>query len=184
MSKDSSLQNLFISSRDLLTRVVSRIVPPKEIEDIVQETYVRICQIDNAERIQSPRSFMLKTAKNLAFDYLKSANVKWMDGQDVLEVLELNADSTDQMFEAAASKEEFADFCEAVRLLPLQSRKAFILKKVYGHSQKEIAQQLNISESTVEKHIATGMKKCMQFMQQRQHQLSDKQSSKLGGQHE
>jgi len=39
-----------------------------------------------------------------------------------------------------------------------------VLKKVYGYSQKEIAIKLDISENTVEKHIATGIKRCTQFM--------------------
>jgi RNA polymerase sigma-70 factor (ECF subfamily) len=35
---------------------------------------------------------------------------------------------------------------------------------VYGYSQREIAAQLSLSESTVEKHISTGMKRCTLFM--------------------
>ncbi len=44
---------------------MARIVPPHEIEDIVQETYVRICQIENKENITSPKSFMYKMAKKI-----------------------------------------------------------------------------------------------------------------------
>jgi DNA-binding CsgD family transcriptional regulator len=39
-----------------------------------------------------------------------------------------------------------------------------VLKKVYGYSQKEIALSLSISENTVEKHIATGIKRCSHYM--------------------
>ena len=54
--------------------------------------------------------------------------------------------SLERQFE---SRERFLMFCRAVRELPLQCRRAFILKKVYGLSQKEIADYLGISESTV-----------------------------------
>ena len=37
---------------------------------------------------------------------------------------------------------------------------------MYGYTQKEIAKTMNISESTVEKHIAMGIKKCTQYMMQ------------------
>jgi RNA polymerase sigma-70 factor (ECF subfamily) len=47
-----------------------------------------------------------------------------------------------------------------VAQLPLQCRRAFLLKKVYGLSQKEIAGYLGISESTVEKHVAKGLLHC------------------------
>lgn len=165
-TNNQKITQLFVSLRSSLARAVSRIVPPKEIEDIVQETYVRICQVENAEDIRFPRSFMLKTARNLAFDYLKRAETRLttsMDEDPEQEWEELTS-LGDDTFDRVAAKREFSDFCEAVRQLPLQCRKAFVLKKVYGYSQKEIAQSLNISENTVEKHIATGIKRCAQMM--------------------
>ena len=164
MNSNNTLHNAFLSARKSLTRVVSRIVPPREIEDIVQETYVRICQIDNREKIKQPKSFLLKTAKNLAIDQIKRAESQLVDSADETpELLHLDLDD-DAIYQQVASDEEFGQFCEAVRLLPVQCRKVFILKKVYGYSQKEIAQQLELSESTVEKHIALGIKRCTYFM--------------------
>ena len=72
----------------------------------------------------------------------------------------------DSTFEQVASNEEFALFCEAVRHLPVKCRRVFVLKKVYGYSQIEIAKKLNISIGTVEKHISQGIKRCTYFMQQ------------------
>ena len=42
MSNDNPFNEIFLSFRKQLARAVSSIVPPKEIEDIVQETYVII----------------------------------------------------------------------------------------------------------------------------------------------
>lgn len=166
MSNDTILYKAYLASRKSISRLVARIVPPHEIEDIVQETYVRICQIENKENITSPKSFMYKTARNLALDYQKQANIRLVDGVESTEVLEqlLSEHHKDEMYENTLKNNEFADFCEAVRLLPIQCRKVFVLKKVYGYSQREIAAQLNLSESTVEKHISTGMKRCTLFM--------------------
>ena len=164
MNTNNTLHNAFLSARKSLTRVVSRIVPPREIEDIVQETYVRICQIENRDNIKQPKSFLLKTAKNLAIDHIKRAESQLVDSADETpELLHLDLND-DAIYQQVASDEEFGQFCEAVRLLPVQCRKVFILKKVYGYSQKEIAQQLELSESTVEKHIALGIKRCTYFM--------------------
>jgi RNA polymerase sigma factor (sigma-70 family) len=166
MSNDSLLYKVYLASRKSLWRAVSRIVPPHEIEDIVQETYVRICQIDHKENISSPKSFMFTVARNLALDYQKQANVKQVDHVEDIELLDqlLSDNCRDEVYDQALSASEFAVFCEAVRLLPVQCRKVFVLKKVYGYSQREIAGKLRISESTVEKHIATGMKSCTLFM--------------------
>jgi RNA polymerase sigma factor (sigma-70 family) len=166
MSNDTLFYKAYLSSRKSISRLVARIVPPHEIEDIVQETYVRICQIKNKESITSPKSFMYKMARNLALDYQKQANVRLVDGIENMETLEqlLLNHPKDEMYENALTQSEFSHFCEAVRLLPVQCRKVFVLKKVYGYSQREIAAQLNLSESTVEKHISTGMKRCTLFM--------------------
>lgn len=166
MSNDTLFYKVYLRSRKSISRLVARIVPPHEIEDIVQETYVRICQIENKENISSPKSFMFKTAKNLALDFQKQADNRLVDGIDNMEAFEsLMSDSPkDEMFEHANSDSEFSHFCEAVRQLPIQCRKVFVLKKVYGYSQREIAAQLKISESTVEKHISNGLKRCTLFM--------------------
>ena len=165
MSSDTLFYKIYLASRKSISRVVSRIVPPDEIEDIVQETYVRICQIENKENITSPKSFMYKTARNLALDYQRRAGVKLVDRVGDLQALEyLLSNDADEMYENTLINNEFSHFCEAVRQLPTQCRKVFVLKKVYGYSQREIAAQLGLSESTVEKHIATGMKRCTLFM--------------------
>lgn len=159
-----AMHNVYMSARDSLVRMVSRLVPPKEIEDIVQETYVRICQLDHQQLIEQPKSFLMKTARNLAFDHLKKAETRLAQGVEDEE--EFNGLETvrDGTFEEVANHEEFSFFCEAVRQLPAQCRRVFVLKKVYGYSQKEIASEMNISQSTVEKHISVGLRQCTRHM--------------------
>ena len=43
MKSDDKIASVFLSIRGGLARAVSGIVPPREIEDVVQETYVRVC---------------------------------------------------------------------------------------------------------------------------------------------
>jgi RNA polymerase sigma-70 factor (ECF subfamily) len=47
-----SIQSIFIGLRSSLARAVMGIVPPREVEDIVQETYVRVCQVKHPENIR------------------------------------------------------------------------------------------------------------------------------------
>ncbi len=169
MSGEDGLYTLFLALRSHLARAVMRIVPPKEVEDIVQETYVRICQIEkNGRDLKEPRAFLFRTARNLALDYLKRSETRLTISLDEApdHGLPEQGEYVDQTFEQVASAEEFALFCEAVRELPVQCRRVFVLKKVYGYPQREISRQLGISENTVEKHIATGIKRCTLFMRQ------------------
>lgn len=166
MPKQDNISNIYLSIYSGLTRAVSRIVPPKEIEDIVQETYVKVCQVKNQDEIRHPRSFLYRTARNLAFDYLKRSETQLASNVgDESELFDGNNNGeSDDIYEQVAKNEEFAQFCEAVRLLPVQCRKVFVLKKVYGYSQLEISKELEISQSTVEKHVAAGIKRCTYFM--------------------
>jgi RNA polymerase sigma-70 factor (ECF subfamily) len=166
MAGVESISDIFISLRKSLERAVMGIVPPKEVEDIVQETYVRVCQIERKDKIREPRSFLFKTAHNLALDHVKRAESRLVVSMEEFRESEPISpnQSFDDTFDQVATNEEFRQFCEAVRHLPLQCRRAFVLKKVYGCSQCEIAREMSISESTVEKHIAEGIKRCNYFM--------------------
>ncbi len=42
--------------------------------------------------------------------------------------------------------------------MPGQTREAFVLRRVRGLSQREIASQMGLSENTVEKHIVRGIR--------------------------
>lgn len=167
MTRQLEAGAIYLSFRNALARAISHIVPPGDIEDIVQEAYVRVCQVEQKENIRYPRSFLLKTAKNLALDYVKSAGNRLnlsLEDEELASPANCG-ENYDDTYRSVVAKQEFALFCEAVRCLPAQCRRAFILKKVYGFSQKEIAEYMNISESTVEKHIAVGIKRCSYFME-------------------
>ena len=167
MEKGRPIDRTYLSIIGRLKRAAAGIVPPKEVEDIVQEAYVRACQAERESPIIAPRSFLFKTVKNLALDHVKRAETRLSDSFDEDEDEagpELSAYSADPLNEAS-SHEEFSLFCEAVRLLPTQCRRAFVLKKVYGYSRREIAERMGVSENTVQTQIARGMKACMQFME-------------------
>jgi RNA polymerase sigma factor (sigma-70 family) len=163
---EERLHGIYIAVRIKLHQAVSRMVPPKEVEDIVQETYVRICQVEDKDAIKNPHSFMMRTAQNLALDHIKRAEsrfaVSFGDTRELYD--DITETNVDQALEQASVNEEFSLLCEAVRQLPLQCRKVYVLKKVYGYSQREIAGKLDLSESTVEKHVANGVKKVTYFM--------------------
>jgi RNA polymerase sigma factor (sigma-70 family) len=164
---DKQLNTLYLSIRGRLAGAVTNIVPPDEVEDIVQETYVRACKASLVSELRSPRSYMLKTARNLALDHVKRAEYRLSDSlqdddEGGHEAILATARDT---FEQVCSDEDFVTFCSAVRSLPVQCRRAFVLKKVYGYTQREIAAEMKISEKTVEGHIAIGITRCKRIVQ-------------------
>ncbi len=53
------------------------------------------------------------------------------------------------------------------------------MKKVYGYSMKEIASKLDISPSTVEKHVAAGLKRLVQVKTAQQSAKTDSSTVRL-----
>lgn len=162
LGKEPPIAIVFMRLRGLLGRAVAGIVPPKDIEDIVQETYVRACQARNKDARNAPRAFLFKIARNLALDYARKAETRLaVSASDVLdEAFRFATPLSNDTLEQAISDEEFSEFCRVVRALPTNQRRAFVLKKVYGFSQREIAAEMKISEKTVERHISLATKKC------------------------
>lgn len=48
---------------------------------------------------------------------------------------------------------------EAIALLPEKCREVFVLSKIEGLKNREIAEKLNISEKTVERHMTIALSK-------------------------
>lgn len=170
------LTGIFQQYRKAVARIVARIVKPHDIEDIVQETYVHIYRASQKITIHHPRSFMLKTARNLALNHVARADAlnhlaelsPERDANGDFSDLEIDAEIFSESPEATVqAEEELVLFCRAVRQLPLQCRRVFILKKVYGLSQREIAKRLNIGEGTVEQHLVRGTHACVAYMEAR-----------------
>ncbi len=175
MSKSNQILDAFLKVKGRLSRFLIGMVPPKEVEDIVQEAYVRVCQIEHKKSIRDPEAFIFRTVKNLALDYLKRSESRLTSGVDNID--EIVTQEIDSTYDQVASDEQFAIFCAAVRQLPKQSQRAFILKKVYGHSLREIMVEMDLSQPTVETHIVNATKKCVEYMRNRNVSFSNEDSS-------
>ena len=165
MTKKVKITSTFVDISKQLKRFVSRIVQPDDVEDIVQETFIKSYEADLKQDIQFTRSYMLKTAKHLALNHIAKWDNKFNDSLEHDNELPVLLKSM-QLEDEYTSKERFLLFCRATEQLSSSIRKCFILKKVYGMSQKEIADQMQLSQSTVEKHIAKGLLQTMLYMRE------------------
>ena len=102
MLHEDKLTSLFISLRSSLALAVRGIVPPREVEDIVQETYVRAIQNTKKDAVLEPRAFLFTIAKNLALDYAKRAEHRLASSVDPAENQELATLRLDPTLDDAA----------------------------------------------------------------------------------
>jgi RNA polymerase sigma factor (sigma-70 family) len=141
----------------------SRFAAADEVDDLVQEAYVRLVRARMAGEVTSPKAFLFAVARNLAFDRLRHQRVARTEplaeseAQSVLE-------EGEGIPENIARNQELEFLTEAIQSLPDRCRQIFTLRKVYGLSQGEIAEKLGVSENTVSAQLTIGVKKCMEFM--------------------
>lgn len=155
----------FLSFRKALVKIVTEIVnDPVEVEDILQETYIKSFEINKKKTIKSPKAYMARTARNLALNHIARSSFKFNISTEVNDAPPVysNAPSVEEQVE---SEKRFKLYCDAIQSLPVNCRRVFVLKQVYGLSQKEIAHRLSISEKTVEYHLGKGLYKCKKYLE-------------------
>jgi RNA polymerase sigma factor (sigma-70 family) len=168
----SVVTQVFLESESSLKRFVARFFSrPQDIEEVVQETFLRAFHAEKEVEVRAPKAFLFKIARNLALKELTKKSrliTDYIEDFDGPETLGQEGFGEDHM----EMRQKLAAFCHVVASLPPQCRRAFLMRKVYGFSQKEIAERLDISVSTVEKHIASGLMKCSAYMRENGHQIS------------
>ena len=131
----------------------------EDVEDLVQEAYVRVCALPAGQVVDSPRALLFRIARNLAVDRARQKVTRATD--DVADFEPLNVSSEEaEPDEQVDLRRRFESFCAAVDSLPPLCRRVFVLRKVYQLSHAEIAQVLGLSHSTIEKHVAKGLVRC------------------------
>lgn len=133
-----------------------------DVDDLVQESCARLVQARASGPIRSARALLFTTARNLALDAIRRQRVLTFDPMpDDAEEVAL-ADSTD-VIESVSKQQELELLTKAIQALPERCRQIFTLRTAYGLTQRQIAARLGVSESTVEKQMAQGIRQCAEF---------------------
>ncbi len=127
-----------------------------DIDDVIQEMYVRLLSVPAVESIRYPRQYAIQTAKAIIIDQLRRSRVVSIVSSGDLEQLQI-AQSEVTAEERLEFQDEIRDVAKALGQLPSAYRETLILRRIEGLSQKETAQRLGVTEKTVENHTARGM---------------------------
>ncbi|XOV90477.1 MAG: RNA polymerase sigma factor [Pseudomonadota bacterium] len=165
---DRTLTMAFLDFKEGLNRIVRQIVDnPVDVEDIVHEAYVRSLVASRKEHIDCPKAFIARSARNLALNHIASAHNLRNESIGEREFADESTCESSIEDQLDAERNLHA-YRLAIEQLPLQCRRVYTLKQVYGLSQKEIASRLHISEKTVEYHISKGLLHCRRFLKELQ----------------
>jgi RNA polymerase sigma factor (sigma-70 family) len=136
-----------------------------DIDDVVQETYAHLLDLNElvSATVRNWHAFLFTSARNVALDRIRKARVVSFDtlvemgSADVL-------DQTPSVDERLNARQELTLLLDTIASLPDRCREVLTLRKLYGLPQREIARRLSITESTVEKHVAYGVRLCAERM--------------------
>ena len=129
-----------------------------DVDDIIQESYLRVLAAGREQAIASPKAFLFATARNLALDHLRHRGVERIDALAEVDSISVS-DRQPSIPESVALNQELDLLKQAIQSLPDRCRQVITLRKIYGLSQKQIAAKLGISEHTVEAQGTIGLRK-------------------------
>lgn len=120
----------------------------QEIEDVVQEAFVKVIEAQQKREILHPKSYIYQTVKNLSLKRLDTSDYRLTDtaGDILPESVLLESATLEDQFE---SQQRFELFCQAVRQLPVKCQRVYIMRRVCGYSQKQIAEKMGITVTTI-----------------------------------
>ncbi len=135
----------------------------RDVDDVVQESYLRVWKARLTRPVNSAKSFLFQVARHLAIDLVRRNRASPVDGLPDLADLSV-LDDGPGVVELACTREEIASLARALDALPARCREVMILRQIEGVPQKEIARRLGLSELTVQTHVVNGLRRLEAFM--------------------
>ena len=134
-----------------------------EIHDIRQECYIRVYEAAAKARPLSPKSFLFQTARHLMVDHLRHRRVVSIESVEDLDTLNVSVDELSPE-RRLSGIQDLRHLSNAFDQLPAKCREVVWLRKVQGLSQRDVGAKLHIAETTVEKHMARGIRLLAKFL--------------------
>lgn len=124
--------------------------------DLVHDAYAQVLSQEKWRQIDNPRAYMMRTVYNLGLNSIRRSRVVSMQqlaDADAITQVDISPDA----FDTFSDREELSRVLQAVAQLPPQCRKVVVMRRIEDLPPREVARRLNLSLSTVEKHLARGL---------------------------
>lgn len=128
-----------------------------EIDDVIQESYAILADLETVDDIRFPRAYLFQVARSVITKHVRRARVVSIQAMDDLTQLNREDDGPSPE-RTAIDRDQLRRLAQAIAAMPAKTQEAFLLRRVEGLSQREISARMAISENTVEKHISRGLR--------------------------
>lgn len=138
----------------------------RDVDDLVQESYLRLWKARAVQPIQSARAFLFEVARRLAIDLVRRGRSTPIDQEVDLSSLPIQ-DARPGVFETVSRNEKIHLLADAIDTLPRKCRAIFVLRRLKGVPQRDVAARFGLSERTVEVQVARGLRRCEDYLRER-----------------
>ncbi|WP_414662643.1 RNA polymerase sigma factor [Horticoccus sp. 23ND18S-11] len=153
--------------RRALRAYVQRAFPGvRDVDDVVQDSLLRIWTARAGRQLGCARAFLFKIARNRALDLLRHDRASPFVVVRDLAALPV-AEDAPSCADVLSTAEKIELVAEAIADLPDRCREIVVLRKLQGLSQRDVALRLGLSERTVEVQVARGTRRCADFLRRR-----------------
>ena len=153
-------EKVYFENYTYLCQSIYRFVRDEEItKDIVQDVFLNYWKKINELRIhESPKAYLKRACINQALNYLKETERRKNRESNYAEEINQSKNIAERPDVKLMTGETSSNINNAIEKLPQACRTAFLLSRHELKSYKEIANLMNISVNTVEKHIGKALK--------------------------
>lgn len=133
-----------------------------QAREIIHETFLRLW-VSRAELVQveQPSSWIFKVAANMSLTWLR----KQSNRQRIMQTLEVNTTTGSQVVTGPLETKELSLLItRAVDALPQKRQQIYRLSREQGLNHQQIAEQLNLSASTVANQISISLQFIRDFI--------------------
>lgn len=161
---DDAVRILYESHASELDAFARQRVGVDEARDVVHDAYLRLINYVGETPLENPRAYLYRVTANVANDH--GARIKTRAEWTEPDVDPDTLHSTSPGPETAANARNTLQLClAALAELPDIYRHVFLLHRVDGMAQSDVATALGIPKRTVERYIAKALAHCLERVQ-------------------
>jgi RNA polymerase sigma-70 factor (ECF subfamily) len=155
-TKEAKFKALYEQHRHLLFSYVYNIISDRaRAEDITQDIFINVWDRFHDLDIKEPRAYLMQAARFQCAKYFRQNKFTHVQLDTVVDIinrheLDLSREETEELIQQIAAK--------ADSLLPEKCKQVFELRFYHQLTNKEIAEKLGLSVSTVENQVNKALK--------------------------
>lgn len=143
---------LFRSHGPRLARLLARRTDREEAKDLLQEVFLRLTRAAERQVLDNPEAYLKRITWNLLRDRAKNVAGRMERSHAVLQP-ELHAANDGDPHQALVERQTLARYEDAVMKLKPKTREIFLRHRLDGLTYAEIAKDLGMSVSGIEKQM-------------------------------